>query len=317
LSLWQIRQFPKEPRNRHARSNLARFAKACILLVFSAQVIAQPDATSETPATASAGDSAAQEYLEKALTAIGDYQSIQARLVEQIQITTPPIRMTGSFQEQGRKTRLELKVKLRGDSQGTLLEVSDGDLLWSEMALTESKQVSLRDLKQIAAALADTPTTAAADGSAGLGLGGLTGLLTSLHRTMTFDQMREESDSNGHRIVIQGQWNDEFARKWKKKPDDPLPAYIPDRVRIYFDAASSFPTRLVYLKRNPEKGNFRPILRLEFEDVKFNEAIDAEAFQYTPPEGIVPEDLTQQYIDQLKPRTPPAAGETPATVPAK
>lgn len=281
----------------------------CILLVFSAQVIAQPDAAPETPPATS---EAAQDYLGNALTAISTYKSIQSKLVEQIQITTPPIRMTGSFQEQGRKTRLELKVKLRGDSHGTLLEVSDGDLLWSEMALTETKQVSLRDLKQIAAALADAPTTAAADGSAGLGLGGLTGLLTSLHRTMTFDQMREESDNNGHRIVIQGQWNDEFAQKWKKNPEDSLPAYIPDRVRIYFDAATSFPTRLVYLKRNPEKGNFRPILRLEFEDVKFNDAIDDEAFQYTPPEGIVPEDITQQYIDQLKPRTPPAAGEAPA-----
>ncbi len=281
----------------------------CILLVFSAQVIAQPDAAPETPPATS---EAAQDYLGNALTAISAYKSIQAKLVEQIQITTPPIRMTGSFQEQGRKTRLELKVKLRGDSHGTLLEVSDGDLLWSEMALTETKQVSLRDLKQIAAALADAPTSAAADGSAGLGLGGLTGLLTSLHRTMTFDQMREESDNNGHRIVIQGQWNDEFAQKWKKNPEDPLPAYIPDRVRIYFDAATSFPTRLVYLKRNPEKGSFRPILRLEFEDVKFNDAIDDEAFQYTPPEGIVPEDITQQYIDQLKPRTPPAAGEAPA-----
>lgn len=218
--------------------------------------------------------------------------------------------MTGRYLEQGEKSRLELHVRLPGESQGSLLEVSDGDLLWSETTFGENKRVTLRDLKQIAAALAEQSSAAAAPGPLELGLGGLNGLMQSLQKTMQFDQLREDNKGNEATVILQGTWKSDFASQWRKNPDDPLPAYIPDMLRIYFDAETQFPRRLVYLKRNPEKGTHHPIVRLEFQDVKFTDITDEDEFRYTPPEGLVPDDITQPYIEQLKRRNGPPTQET-------
>jgi hypothetical protein len=235
-------------------------------------------------------------------------QTVQANLLEQVLISDPPIRMTGRYLEQGRKTRLELQVRLKGDSQGSLLEVSDGDLLWSQTVFGDAKQVTLRDLKVIATALSDQPSLSTAGGPLDLGLGGLSGLMSSLQRTMKFDQLREESKGDEHWMILQGKWKPDYAAQWKKKPDDELPVYIPDGLRIYFDAETQFPRRLIYLKKHPEKATYRPIVRLEFQDVVLDQSVEETEFQYAPPEGLVPEDITQPYIDQLKRRnSPPGA----------
>lgn len=236
-------------------------------------------------------------------------QSIEANLLEQVLISDPPIRMTGRYLEQGRKTRLELHVRLKGDSQGSLLEVSDGNLLWSQTAFGDTKQVTFRNVKDIAIALADQPSLSSGGGPLDLGLGGLSGLMNSLQRTMQFDQLREESKKDEHWVIIQGKWKPEYAAQWKKNPDDELPGYIPDALRIYFDAETQFPRRLIYLKKQSEKPTHRPIVRLEFQDVQFDQMVEEETFAYTPPEGLVPEDITQPYIDQLKRRNAPPGGE--------
>lgn len=237
-------------------------------------------------------------------------QTVQATLLEQILISDPPIRMTGRYLEHGRKTRLELQVRLKGDSRGSLLEISDGDLLWSQTVFGETKQVTLRDLKLIAKELTEQPSLSAGGGPLDLGLGGLSGLMSSLQRTMQFDQLREESKGEEHWMILQGKWKSDYAAQWKKNPDDPLPPYIPDALRIYFDAETHFPRRVVYLKLQPEKPTLRPIVRLEFQDVQLDQPVDDSEFEYAPPEGLVPEDITQPYIDQLKRRNSPPGSET-------
>jgi hypothetical protein len=248
-------------------------------------------------AAASASDPAAQTTFQQALVALAERRTIEATLLESVTINDQPIKMAGRYLYANGKSRLELQVKLTGDAEGSLLEVVDGDVLWNQTTIGETRQVTLRNLKQISAVLAELPPQTATNGL-DLGLGGLPGLLRSLERTMSFEQRREE----GEFIILQGQWNPEFLANWQNAESKELPPYVPDVLRVYLDAETLFPRRFLYLKRIPGKDSLKPFVRLEFHDVKLDGDIDDAEFEFTPPEDIVPDDVTTVYIDQLKRR---------------
>jgi outer membrane lipoprotein-sorting protein len=243
----------------------------------------------------SAADPAAQETFQKALAALAERQSISATLVEFINITEQPLKLTGRYLEAKGKSRLELQVKLTGGAEGSILEVVDGEMLWSQTTIGEARHVTLRNLKQISAALAELPPQTKTSGI-DLGLGGLSGLMTSVERTMEFQQRREE----GELIVLEARWKPEFLTTLEDKESKELPAYVPDVLRISLDAKTLFPKRFQYLKRNSGKESLRPYVRLDFQSVQLDGEIDQAEFQFTPPEDLVPDDVTTLYIDQLK-----------------
>ena len=297
MHLWQIRQIPDRRQNSLDRNILPVLLILPVCALLAARLTGQDTAESAT--------SPAQAYLSKSVASIRQHQSLQATLLEQVSISERPIRMTGKYLEQGSKTRLELQVKLSGNTRGSLLEVNDGDILWNLTEIGESRQVTLRNLKQISAALDELPALTTTKGRVELGLGGLSGLMGSIERTMDFDQYREESDRDGPQVVIQGKWKPAFLPQLQTNPPQPdaeqkLPAYVPDALRVYFDAATMFPKRFVYLKRQADQTTYRPLVRLEFQDIRLGEAIDESAFQFEPPEGAVPDDVTKQYLEQLQ-----------------
>lgn len=304
LYLWQIRQFPDNSqylRDRHSSIILPILA-ICPILLAGGLALGQD----EQPE-----DSAAQTTFQKALAALAEHKSIEATLLESILISEQPLKMTGRYLEQDEKSRLELQIKLTGNAEGSLLEVVDGDVLWNQTTIGESRQVTLRNLKQISAALAELPAQTASNGL-DLGLGGLSGLMRSLERTMDFSQQRAE----GEFIIVQGRWKSEFLANWQTGESKELPQYVPDTLRISFDTETLFPRRLLYLKRVPGKEALRPFVKLEFQNVKLGGDIDEAEFEFTPPEDIVPDDVTTVYIDQLKrragiPEDAPKTDETP------
>lgn len=312
MYLWQIRQFPNERQNPLNGNLLCRLPILFMLLVFTGFPIADSQAADAEP-----GDqSTAQAYFDQAVKKLATHQTIQAKLVEQVTISDQPIRLIGRYVGQANKLRLELAVKLTGDVEGSLLEVSDGEILWNQTVIAETK-VTLRNLKQIAAALAEQPSSESTSWDVELGLGGISGLMSSLQRTMDFEQQREETQGGIDFVIVQGKWKPEFTEKWQRTKDQPLPSYVPDLLRIYFNAETLFPQRFLYLKKNPEKQTYRPLVRLEFQDVQLDGAVEASEFEFTPPEDLVPEDVTQQYIDQLtrKNAPPDDAAKVPAEKP--
>lgn len=312
MYLWQIRQFPNERQNPLNGNLLCRLPILFMLLVFTGFPIADSQAADAEPAD----QSAAQAYFDQAVKKLAAHQTIQAKLVEQVTISDQPIRLIGRYVGQANKLRLELAVKLTGDVEGSLLEVSDGEILWNQTVIAETK-VTLRNLKQIAAAMAEQPSSESTSWDVELGLGGISGLMSSLQRTMDFEQQREETQGGIDFVIVQGKWKPEFTEKWQRTKDQPLPSYVPDLLRIYFNAETLFPQRFLYLKKNPEKQTYRPLVRLEFQDVQLDGAVEASEFEFTPPEDLVPEDVTQQYIDQLtRKNTPPDdAAKVPAEKP--
>jgi hypothetical protein len=118
--------------------------------------------------------------------------------------------------------------------------------------------------------------------------------------------------------VIEGGWKKSFRAKFLGEDADEkqlLPAFVPDDVRIYFEQESLFPRRILYLKR-AESGTRRPMVTLDFVEVQWDVELAEDAFNYTPPEKVARQDVTQAYINRFAPPKQDATSETPAGQPA-
>lgn len=278
------------------------------------------------PADAQAKHAAALSQLRKSRNLLSKQTSIRARIVETISIFDQSVKaegryLQGNLKANDRLLRLELKMKV-GETEGSLLEVCDGQVLWTRHGIgKETPTETRRNVTQILDAASKHGGIPAHVLIADLGLGGVPALLASLERVMRFNGIRQETLRNHPVDVIQGTWNDLMLKRWQlpaqpDKPAPPLPVFIPDLARIYLDRDSGFPHRILYLKRIPGKETLRPLLTLDFFDVALNQPIDKTEFDYIPPSGSKVQDLTPIYLQQLQPpETVVAPGTVPGGVP--
>jgi len=323
LHLWKIRHFPsiwqsrRIPHNRLiigllALGSLAALGGGTVPFLTAAQTppesnpaegkIAPPD-----PAAAAAG----LDYLRKAHEALVQHTSIQANLVEQVAIGDRRFQIEGNYVGAGLKLRLEFKVQIAGGASGGLLEVCDGDVLWSRLDLPDSRRVTRRDVRQILKAVTTSKSVPDSVLLAELGLGGLPALLSSLERTMTFTQLREETVNDRPLVVLRGVWRPEFSARWPRDGKGQLPTYVPDEVRVYFDRETQFPARLLYLKQAADGKGLGPLVSLEFRDVVLGGPVKEQQFLFVPPDDVAPQDITRQYLDQIQQANTPAAAKPP------
>lgn len=256
---------------------------------------------------------AATEFMKKVHESLYSRKSIQADIEQAVSIGAQQFEVTGHYASSGNKLRLEYNVKPDQGISGSLLEICDGKELWSLTKVADTQRVTHRDVEQIKAAVTSTKSVPEAVLTAELGLGGLTALLASLERTMIFDAMKEVSNDDGTRMVIEGRWKPEIAVRWQRTKDDLLPAFVPDTVRLWIDPQTQFPTRIVYIKRVIEKDKKinRPMVSLKFRNVQFDEPIDDQAFIFVPPPDIEPEDITGVFLERIKREEANGAAKAP------
>lgn len=319
LFLWKIRHFPsfwQSPcilRNRTALGGLALGGLLALtggsvpfLAAQQSPPAAQP-AEKKEDASGTTASAEALEYVRKAHEALVQHTSIQASLVEQVAIGDRRFQIQGSYAGAGLKLRLEFKVQIEGGASGALLEVCDGDVLWSRMDLPDSRRVTRRDVRQILKAVTNSKSVPDGVLLAELGLGGLPALLSSLERTMSFTKIHEEAAGDRPLMVVHGVWRPEFSARWPRDAQGQLPLYIPDEVRIFFDRETQFPARLLYLKREAGGKGLVPLVSLEFRDVVLGGPVKEQQFLFVPPDDVAPQDITRQYLDQIQQANAPAA----------
>ncbi len=231
-------------------------------------------------------------------------RTIRAELVEVATLTEPPLRMTGRYVSAGLKLRLEYQVQLAGGVSGSLVEVCDGERLWSLMQLPGSQRVTRRDVRQILVAAEKARMRPDRAAAVDLALGGLPALITSLQRNMNFESVKEDTLDDQPVLVLTGRWTKELAQQLGGDAKSPqYPEHIPDACRLTLGADSLFPVRLSYFKRQDQ--GLRMLLDLRFRDVVLEGPIDDNEFRFTPPDATEPEDVTREYIDQLFPEADP------------
>ncbi|MBS0203058.1 MAG: hypothetical protein JSS49_09190 [Planctomycetes bacterium] len=245
---------------------------------------------------------AATDFMKRVHDGLYDRSSIRADIEQTVSIGAQKFQVTGQYVNAGQRLRLEYTIQPDQGVSGSLLEVSNGKELWSQMKVGETKRVTHRDIEQIKAAVTSTKSVPDVVLTAELGLGGLTALMASLERTMVFDAMKEESVDEGGRTIVQGRWKPEVAKRWPTSKDGLLPVYVPDMARIWVDTKTMFPVRIVYIKRAIEKDKkvYRPMVSLRFSNVQFDAPVNDQEFEFVNTDKTVPEDITRQFLDRMK-----------------
>jgi hypothetical protein len=271
----------------------------------------------------------------QAATQLERRDSVAARLRHKVDLDGLELKGVGSYWQQGRGESLRVRMELRiMGQQSSLLEVSNGRFLWTDIRLPTGRNVTRIDLRQ----LRSDPLLAGdgnelAPGQASwspmqpelaASTGGLPALLTSLSKNFTFlapQAMRltfspplvEETTSIPVFAVV-GRWKPErlaellsIGKSAAGSPEPAeLPARFPQEVLLLVGQADLFPYRLEY-RRNvstapgttvPYQLSADPMVVLELSDVAFNAPIAASQFDYTPGDTEW-NDRTAERLDQL------------------
>lgn len=274
---------------------------------------------------------AAYELLREAKGRLFSYSSIQADLQEYVALGTRRFEATGRYVagpfDPLPKLRIEYQVRV-GNTQGTLLEVCDGQLLLTQRTITQKTpksatgaeaappriQVTRRDVNKILQTVYNEGGTPQAILQAELGLGGLPALMASLERSMVFESAERRTVNDRDYHVLQGRWKKEFIAELRKQfrqfgrdPDQ----YLPEFARIELDAETLFPVRITYWRNTGGENGPAPGLTLEFSNIRLNEPVNPTAFVYIPPQDVDIVDVTDRFVESIQDAVRPAKG--PAT----
>ena len=255
----------------------------------------------------------AESELRRARSSLSQASSLSARLVETISLFDRNVRAEGRYlQSSNRRIRLELKLKL-GQTSGSLLEVCDGEILWSKQDVGPDTTITRRNVNQILDAARQSGAVPENMLIADLGLGGLPALLASIERSFDFTGLKSDRLRDRPVVILQGQWKPPVVATLNPGGDpNQLPPYIPDLIRIYLDEETGFPLRIMYLKKIPDRDTLRSLLTLDFLDPQVGQELPSQEFVFVPPSQPQPIELTHQYLQQLRPAN---AGPSPAAPP--
>lgn len=272
------------------------------------EAVAQPPGDPDFKAKPSpaAGERTPVGDLQRARGLVVGHPSISAKMVQTISMFDRHVRAEGRYlQAPDRRVRMELNLKV-GSTTGTLLEVCDGEILWTRQDIDQQPQISRRNVTQILEAARKAGNVPENMLIADLGLGGMGSILGALERSFEFNGMKDDTLRERPVTIIQGEWSPFMQTNLRgADPNSPIPPYIPDVVRVTLDRENGVPLRLMYLKKVPDRDVLKPFLTLDFLDVKIGATLDPAEFQFTVPERVQPSELTQLYIQRLQPAGAP------------
>ncbi len=206
-----------------------------------------------------------------------------------------------------RKFRLELKTQVTGET-GSLLHVSDGRYLWTDLDLPGQRVVRRLDLRTLGAAavvpsdgedLAGQPRPVSrVQPNLGQHAGGIAKLLASLSETFALG-IPENASISGTPVYLMRGHHRAAGRSSSTAKDGSLTGHVPQEVVVAMGRQDLFP-RLIEYYGAGAKSNARSrelLLRMRWSDVQWEPIVDTGQFEYVPPNDW--EDFTESYLTQL------------------
>ncbi|MFO1019139.1 MAG: hypothetical protein U0903_00340 [Planctomycetales bacterium] len=284
---------------------------------------ADPPAEKKGPPAAT---KSAQEIIKEACNRLQGYKSVKAKITERVTIQDHSFTAAGSYtQGQNNQVLLELQVSL-GGNRGSMLEVCDGQILWVRQDVIDQVRITRRDVQKILQAAEQSGgrvnrTSLVAE----MGMGGLSGLLGGIATDMDFSAPTEGEIDTIPAIVLDGKWNQKFLTRFNggKNAKGPLPAFVPDQVRILLQKDNLFPRRISYAKKTASSVPNTPLMVLDLSNIRLNEQLRPDTFRYNPPATPTPIDETAAYVQAITQAAeaakagPGAAPQAPAKQPPK
>ena len=262
--------------------------------------VAQAD---EPAPPAPAPKASGKDVLRQCRDKMAQYTAFKADIIEKVSVPQQSaagaertITAAGSYlQGKALQLRLEFQVELAG-TKGSLLQICDGQILWSQHNVAELVSITRRDVKAIldAARAANAPQAALITE---IGLGGLNGMLASIETSMDLKHVGSETIDGRAVTLVEGTWNKAFKDLWKGQE---FPPFVPDVVRVYIDQEQQFPRRVVYTRDASRGKPVRPILVLDFTNVSVNAAVKDNDFLFVPPDTPAPVDVTKNYVTRYQ-----------------
>ncbi|RMG35371.1 MAG: hypothetical protein D6725_12690 [Planctomycetota bacterium] len=268
---------------------------------------------SQSTATDAESAAEAERTLDTARRRLVGYRSVRARLTEVVRIGKLPLRIEGTY-VQGPQLRLRLEYTLKtAGTTAELLEVCDGQLLLSRRRVGKQVHVTRRDIGQILEALRGSANVKKTVLAFQMGLGGLPALLASMQETMDWHRQEQTTWQGQAAVAIEGRWKPAIR---DRLGGERLPGYVPETARIVFDRRTLFPRRIEFFRADDNDPPGREtLLRLSIDDVVLDGPVRDADFTFVPPDDVPIEDVTQAYIQALKPRaakSPAQSGAAPA-----
>lgn len=325
----------------------ALLASLVLLPAFPAlAAVVQQEGTSEDDKTVLKPSSEpANAVLSKVTETLKNAQSLSCNIQQTILMSGQKMLAAGRYvQGTGNRMRLEYRIfpvealhskdadLLKPDADaaeisdekisGALTQISDGSVLWSKWQNGPDTQITRRNIREILDAVKDMKNTTAADSLRSLGVGGLQTLISQLQVGMEFGQVKQQTIAGSTVYVLTGRWTQKTRKDIFQVPEGdletPLPAYIPDYVRVYVDQKASLPRRIEYLKRhpNPEVKQAQPLAILDFRNIRLNETLNETMFDISKEESddsVEEKDLTRDVIEAIKSAAEAAPTDTKAS----
>ena len=260
-----------------------------------------------------------QAVLEAAVRSLEGRRSVSAKIHQQIQLFDKQLVGRGDYLElRGGPVpliRLEMQVQI-GDQVSSLLQVCDGQTLWSYTKLSDKETLTRLDAVRATAALQQAAQRPDRNPAAVLpGLGGLSKMLRALDANFRFTTAERRQFRQAAVWRLQGGWQPaQLARLLPKqaaaiaqgKPADfrRLPQHLPDHVVLFLGREDLFPYRIEYRRIADKKDGpsgqdeGRLLVSIDLDDVRLNFPIDRTRFFYNPGSGE-PADQTAAFLQSL------------------
>jgi outer membrane lipoprotein-sorting protein len=293
------------------------------------------DEKSEEPPTAAAPlideksaepPTAAEQVIDEALDKITKLQSVSAEFVEEVQVPNAKATIKGRYlKAPNSRVYLRLTVSALPDTNGTTLQVCDGEILWNYEQMRNSQLYRKFSVKPILERLnsPDLDARIKEQAMTQMGIAGAEIVVAGLRRAIRFEH-KEEGAFEGKKVwILRGSRRN---RQGPNGPDGPavllnglLPPYQPSDALLYLGKDDGWPYQVV-LKGRPisylfDTRKFATIGRidslssieqagparitLEYTNVKLNEPIGREEFTFTAPPTAQVDDNTEVIVRML------------------
>jgi hypothetical protein len=261
--------------------------------------------------------------------------SVAARLRHKLNLNGEEHYGVGSYWQQGRGDSLRVRLELQiAGQESSMLQVSNGRFLWTDVRLPTGRRVTRIDLRQLRsdpllaerndAILPGQASWSPMQPELAASTGGLPTLLASLGNNFTFlapQAMRltfspplVQETTSIPVFAVAGRWKPErLAALLGKKsgaPAEPaaeLPPRMPHEVLLLVGQADLFPYRIEYRRDGSASVggtasyqlSSSPMVVLELSDVSFDAAIAASQFDYAPGDTKW-DDRTAEHLNRLR-----------------
>jgi len=251
--------------------------------------------------------------LNGAIEALESRRSISAQVRQEVELFGQRLVGSGAYLElrtdRVRLSRLELRTQL-GQQTGSLVQVCDGENLWTHRRLLDDGKLDRVDLARVERALEKAGRAGDEPLPAYLGnLYGLGRLLRELRRNFLFTTAQPGLWGPEERPVwrLSGRWTPERLAEIlpdqeesiaRGEPPDlsALPPPLPEEVVLLLGQADLFPYRVEF--HRPGSARRRVLLTMDLYDVAFDAPVDPTRFRYAPGD-VSYADRTKEVIASL------------------